>query len=169
MLSETGALVRDLRNRFQVPKETWQPPPAGLVADLIPHRAPFRFIDKIEHLDRQALLLVASYRVGKEEPVFRGHFPGRPIFPGSLLMEGMGQAGACLVSLCREEGAEVNLPLLVRVHHALFLTPVHPGDILAVEASLIEGDHLRAITAARVHRGSDICAIAIMETHYVGS
>jgi 3-hydroxyacyl-[acyl-carrier-protein] dehydratase len=170
MLSEAGTLVRGLRSRSQLPKEKWKPPAVSLVTGLIPHRAPFRFIDKIEHLDRQALLLVASYQVGKEEePVFRGHFPGRPIFPGTLLIEAMGQAGACLISLCGEESAGVSLPLLVRVHHALFLAPVHPGEILAVEAGLIEGDDLRSIIAARVHRGSDICAIAILETHYVGS
>ncbi|MEP6548677.1 MAG: hypothetical protein ABJD53_14540 [Gammaproteobacteria bacterium] len=167
MLIDPGKLVPDLRNRSQVPQEQWRVPSSCPVAHLIPHRAPFKFIDRIEHFDRDAQLLVASYRVRKDASTFRGHFPQQPIFPGTLLIEAMGQAGACLASLFRED-VEEGRPLLVRVHHALFLAPVYPDDTLVIEVGLLEGDNLRAITTARVHRRFDLCAIAILETHYVG-
>jgi 3-hydroxyacyl-[acyl-carrier-protein] dehydratase len=64
--------------------------PAALL-DAIPQREPFRFVDEILEVDDQRI--VAAYTFRPDAPFYRGHFPGRPITPGVLLIEAMAQAG----------------------------------------------------------------------------
>ncbi len=61
------------------------------VLDLVPQQAPFRFIDEIISLDEQQI--VGAYRFREDEYFYRGHFPGRPITPGVILIETMAQIG----------------------------------------------------------------------------
>jgi len=61
------------------------------VLELVPQAEPFRFIDEILELDRDHI--VAAYRYRPEADFYRGHFPGRPITPGVILLETMAQAG----------------------------------------------------------------------------
>ena len=65
------------------------------VLDLIPQQKPFRFIDKIIEVDDQKIS--ASYRFGENEGFYAGHFPGRPITPGVILIETMAQT--CVVAM----------------------------------------------------------------------
>ena len=62
------------------------------VLELVPQQAPFRFIDEIISLDEDGI--VGAYRFRKDEFFYRGHFPGRPITPGVILVETMAQIGA---------------------------------------------------------------------------
>jgi 3-hydroxyacyl-[acyl-carrier-protein] dehydratase len=64
--------------------------PAQVLAAM-PHRPPFRFVDEILELDDDHI--VASYRFRPDADFYRGHFPGRPVTPGVLLIESMAQAG----------------------------------------------------------------------------
>ena len=61
------------------------------VLELVPQQAPFRFIDEIISLDEQQI--VGAYRFREDEFFYRGHFPGRPITPGVILIETMAQIG----------------------------------------------------------------------------
>ena len=61
------------------------------VLELVPQQAPFRFIDEIISLDEEQI--VGAYRFREDEFFYRGHFPGRPITPGVILIETMGQIG----------------------------------------------------------------------------
>lgn len=61
------------------------------VLELVPQQAPFRFIDEIISLDEDGI--VGAYRFRKDEFFYRGHFPGRPITPGVILVETMAQIG----------------------------------------------------------------------------
>jgi 3-hydroxyacyl-[acyl-carrier-protein] dehydratase len=63
---------------------------AAQVLAAVPHRPPFRFVDEILELDDEHI--VASYRFPPEADFYRGHFPGRPVTPGVLLVEAMAQA-----------------------------------------------------------------------------
>ena len=63
----------------------------GLILDLVPQQPPFRFIDGIEHVDDQTI--TGTYRFRENEYFYRGHFPGRPITPGVILLETMAQTG----------------------------------------------------------------------------
>ena len=67
------------------------PKGAEKVLELMPHQAPFRFIDRIVVLERE--VIESRYRFREEEYFYRGHFPGNPVTPGVILIEAMAQTG----------------------------------------------------------------------------
>lgn len=100
---------------------------------LLPHRPPFRFVDRVDELvpGRRAR---ARYRVTGDEPFLAGHFPGNPIFPGVLQLEALAQAGA--VALLAHERYAGSLPLFGGVEGARFRRQVRPGDEMALAVDL---------------------------------
>ena len=107
------------------------------IKDMLPHRYPFLLIDKV--LDFEAKKsLTAVKNVTVSEPFFQGHFPGKPIMPGVLIVEAMAQASAILGMLSikdtPEEGA---LYYLVGVDNARFRRRVEPGDQLIIEVEFV--------------------------------
>src|SRR5690606_5146049 len=104
------------------------------VTDLIPHRPPFLFIDRI--LEHDGAHLVASRAWRTDEDFYRGHYPEAPITPGVLLCEAVFQAGAAFMSLqARATGAAPGegVPLLAKISDVRFRNPVFPGDEIVVE------------------------------------
>ena len=70
------------------------------VQELIPHRDPFLFIDRVTELDPDEISIVAEKIISKGEPYLDGHFPGNPIMPGVLIVEALAQTGLiCLFEL----------------------------------------------------------------------
>ncbi len=67
------------------------------VMDLIPQQPPFRFVDKIIHADEKNIS--ASYRFREDETFYHGHFPGRPITPGVILIETMAQTSVVAMGI----------------------------------------------------------------------
>jgi len=98
----------------------------------LPHRYPFLLIDRIESYEKDQEL-TALKNVTANEPIFTGHFPQAPIFPGVLILEAMAQAAAMLAfkSLGGYPSAET-LYLLVGIDNARFKHQVVPGDQLRV-------------------------------------
>ena len=98
----------------------------GRLMELLPHRYPFLLVDRIVDIDRDNSG-VGIKNVTINEPFFVGHFPGRPIMPGVLLIEGMAQtAGAiCMHSLATGTPA---LVYFMTIDNAKFRKPVLPGD-----------------------------------------
>jgi 3-hydroxyacyl-[acyl-carrier-protein] dehydratase len=92
----------------------------------LPHRYPFLMVDRIINMrgDESA---VGIKNVSANEPQFLGHFPGNPVFPGVLLIEGMAQtAGAvCVLS---QMGGDAQARLFLTIDKAKFRRPVVPGD-----------------------------------------
>lgn len=70
--------------------------PAEVLA-AVPQRDPFRFIDEIREIDEEHI--VASYTFREDHDFYRGHFPGRPITPGVILVEAMAQAGVVALGI----------------------------------------------------------------------
>lgn len=104
------------------------------VTDLIPHRPPFLFIDRIVAANESGLTAERVWRA--EEDFYRGHYPTAPITPGVLLCEAVFQAGAAF--LAREAlaaGAALShgVPLLAKITDVRFRSPVYPGDTITIE------------------------------------
>lgn len=99
---------------------------------IIPHRPPFLWIDRVEELE-PGQRCVAWMTVDADHPVFAGHFPGRPILPGVLMIEAVAQTAAVMMGAAIEGGA-VGSALLAAVNRFRFYAPVSPGTPLRIEA-----------------------------------
>lgn len=100
---------------------------------LLPHRYPFLLIDRVDDYLANEWLR-ARKNVTYNEPWCTGHFPGKPVMPGVLLLESMAQGTGLLAFLSMGEGAqEGSMYYLVGVDKARFKQPVVPGDTLIVE------------------------------------
>ena len=110
------------------------------IAERIPHRPPFLWLDRVVTLT--ATEVRAEKAVPEALDVFRGHYPDYPLLPGVLLCEAVFQAGAVLLSelLRQEAGVEGtgSVPVLTRILGAKFKREVRPGDRLEVRAALVE-------------------------------
>lgn len=101
------------------------------IMEMIPHRYPFLLIDKIiEMVPDQYAVGVKNVTVG--EPHFIGHFPGKPVMPGVLIIEAMAQTSAVLVVETLGKDAEGKLVYFMSIDEARFRKPVVPGDSLHI-------------------------------------
>lgn len=99
----------------------------------LPQRFPMLMIDRITQFEPDKRI-VALKNVSANEPYFQGHFPGRPIMPGVLILEAMAQAAGILVFRSRNSRPEEDsIYYYVGIDDARFKKPVLPGDQLEVE------------------------------------
>jgi 3-hydroxyacyl-[acyl-carrier-protein] dehydratase len=98
------------------------------ILDLLPHRYPFLMVDRIVAMksDESA---VGIKHVTFNEPQFQGHFPGQPVFPGVLLIEGMAQTAGALCVWAGLTGKAKSVYFLT-IDKAKFRKPVLPGDVV---------------------------------------
>jgi 3-hydroxyacyl-[acyl-carrier-protein] dehydratase len=139
------------------------------IEKLLPHRDPFLFVDRVTAFDRTNGAITGERWINPADPLFKGHFPGEPIYPGVLQLETMGQLGLCLIAM--EEPGE-NRALRARafrIHHAIFVLPVRPGDQLSLSAKLIESDDYTAVCAGQIIKDGAVAAFALMEVYFVES
>ncbi len=104
------------------------------IMKILPHRYPFLLIDRILALD-PGKIVHAIKNVTINEPFFKGHFPGQPIFPGVLILEAMAQAGGFLV-LNSIDNPETKLMYFTGINKSRFKKTVVPGDQMHFEVSL---------------------------------
>lgn len=102
-------------------------------ADVIPHRAPFLFLDEILELE-PGVSAKGRWRLTGDEAFFAGHFPGRPTLPGVLMVEAIAQLGA--VAVLQDPRFAGKLPLFGGVDSARFRRQVGPGDVLDLEITM---------------------------------
>lgn len=105
------------------------------IMTLIPHRYPFLLVDKVVDYE-SGEWIKAIKNVTFNEPQFQGHFPGHPVMPGVMLVEGMAQAAGVLTQLSRDGLANDALFYLVKVDNAKFTQIVTPGDQLEYECRI---------------------------------
>lgn len=104
---------------------------------LLPHRYPFLLIDKVlDYTPGESLTAVKN--VTMNEPVFTGHFPGMPIFPGVLILEALAQATGILGFKTVTERSENELYLFAAIDEARFKKPVLPGDTMILEVKFLK-------------------------------
>jgi 3-hydroxyacyl-[acyl-carrier-protein] dehydratase len=108
----------------------------GDIQATLPHRYPFLLVDRIHELEL-GRRIVGIKNVTINEPFFQGHFPGRPIMPGVLILEAMAQVGGVLAfKSVPTEGRPV--VYLTGVDKAKFRKPVVPGDQLRFEIEVLK-------------------------------
>ncbi len=167
--ADVDALLRSARRQ-----RAWQPGPAtrgvdlrgAALEELLHHRPPFLLIDAITAFDSEQAAIEGRAWIDPANPVLRGHFPDRPVYPGALLMEMIAEVMGCYHPLTTGHRAEMAFATACR---GFFLRPVLPGDEIVILARRI-GEHDGLVTRAvgQILRGGDVCAGTYIEACHVG-
>lgn len=111
------------------------------IQNILPHRYPFLLVDRITELT-PGEYIEGLKNVSISEPVFQGHFPGHPIYPGVMIIEGMAQAGGVLafksMDISSQEEIENKVVYFMSIDNAKFRAPVTPGDQLVYKINVIK-------------------------------
>lgn len=127
------------------------------IMDILPHRAPFLLVDRIEELEvgKRAVGIKA---VTYNEPFFQGHFPQEPVMPGVLICEALAQVGAVALLSCEEHKGKI--ALFGGINKARFRQKVVPGDVLRLETELVKVKGTVGIGKAVAYVGDKKCVEA---------
>ena len=172
---EKEALINELKRDVLLMPESGNVPLNYGIDDIykiIPHRPPFALIDKLVSVNLQALMIEVGSTINPKDPIFAGHFPGAPVYPGVMLIETMGQAGLCLSYFAKNNTVEINEKsvsvkgLFTRVHNAGFNKGVLPGDTLTIRVKSIEDDDFMGLMSAQIIKNNEVYSHSILEVYY---
>jgi beta-hydroxyacyl-ACP dehydratase FabZ len=122
----------------------------------LPHRYPFLLLDRVIEWE-SGKRLVAIKNVTMNEPFFQGHFPGKPVMPGVLILEAMAQGAAILM---RNESDEDLVPLFMGIDKARFRRQVVPGDQMRLEVETLQKRRNVCKGAGKAYVGDELAAEA---------
>src|SRR5687768_18526774 len=103
----------------------------------LPHRYPMLLVDRVERIERD-VSITAIKAVTINEPFFQGHFPGRPIMPGVLIVEALAQAAGVLAVESLGLANSGKLVYFMAIDGAKFRTPVEPGVLLRLDVEFLQ-------------------------------
>lgn len=133
-------LKQRIRTAGEKPRFKYDPKKPALydiaaIRKLLPHRAPFLFIDRIFHCDEQSVAGIKN--VTMNEPFFKGHFPEEPVMPGVLIIEALAQCAGIMI-LQNVPDPENYSTYFMKLEEVKFKRKVIPGDQLQLEVRLLE-------------------------------
>lgn len=140
---------------------------------ILPHRAPFLLIDRIDQVDLKEKSIRGYRNIDFGDPVFKGHFPGQPVYPGALLMEIIGQLGICLSYLLKEQRTFINEEdqpknlRVIKVREVSFIDVVNPGDKLTVVAKSLEETDFISTNIGQVLHENQVKVLALYEIYWL--
>ncbi|MBC1260632.1 3-hydroxyacyl-ACP dehydratase FabZ [Synechococcus sp. BSF8S] len=131
------------------------------ILNLLPHRYPFALVDRVIEYE-QGKRAVALKNVTLNEPQFQGHFPGRPLMPGVLIVEAMAQVGGLIVTQMPE--LPKGLFVFAGIDGVRFRRPVVPGDQLLISCELLSLKRKRfgKVRAEATVEGDLVCSGELM-------
>ena len=125
------------------------------IESLIPHRAPFLWIDQIEELEPGARCVAIKY-VDPAEPFFAGHFPAQAILPGVFLIEALAQTSGVMLGSASSKSD--GIPKLAAVNRFKFLKVVAPGSKLRIETRKLTEAGSMAYVEGTIRVGDEVVA-----------
>jgi 3-hydroxymyristoyl/3-hydroxydecanoyl-(acyl carrier protein) dehydratase len=139
------------------------------VKKIIPHREPLLLVDSITGIDLQNQIICGTRYCPVDDPVFKGHFPGYPVYPGSLQLESAGQIGLCLCYFLANRTTEIPVSTQMmqvratKVLGAQFLEPVLPGSTMELVSQRLQYDSFFETYLGQVVVDRKICSVFIGE------
>ncbi len=127
------------------------------VKELLPHRDPFLWVTRVIECE-PGKHIVAELDVDPDLPIFEGHFPEYPVFPGVLIMEALAQAACCC--LLADPAREKSIGYLTGIDKAKFREQVKPGDTVTLEADIIKANKRFCKTEVRASKDGKTVAEA---------
>ncbi len=109
------------------------------IKKVLPHRDPFLFLDEVTHMCHEEKTITARKTFHADLDIFKGHFPGKPITPGVIILESMAQAGAFLV--LSYEGYQGKIAFFAGADNVKWRNPVLPGDTIEIKVDVVNFRH----------------------------
>ncbi|MDR0514405.1 MAG: 3-hydroxyacyl-ACP dehydratase FabZ [Coriobacteriaceae bacterium] len=135
-----------------------------VIETVLPHRPPFLWLSRVVSCEPGASIK-AEFDLAVEEPVFNGHFPTYPVFPGVLVMEALAQAACfCILTARAKEGS---VGFLTGIDKARFRRQVLPGETLCLEAHIVRDSSRLCVAEVRATVEGAVCATAT-QTYVLG-
>ena len=142
------------------------------IEKIIPHRDPIFLVDQINKIDIEDRSIESKRFIDPGDHMFQGHFPGKPVYPGVLQIETMGQLGLCLAYFIKEQSPLISdqarpvKGLFTKIHNAGFADQILPGDNIKVLAKMIEFDDFLGIMVSQIIKDETICAYSVLEVYF---
>ena len=139
------------------------------IEQILPHREPFLLVDRLTGVDLELELITGSRTVRHDDPVFKGHFPDHPVYPGVLELEMIGQLGLCLHYFLENQVTEIvsgARPVPIRATRSLgayYLEPVLPGTEVTLIAKKLDFDGFLARIIGQAVAEGKVCCVTISE------
>jgi beta-hydroxyacyl-ACP dehydratase FabZ len=132
------------------------------ILSILPHRFPFLLVDRVLEVSEDKL--VAIKNVSFNEPFFQGHFPGKPVMPGVLIVEALAQAGGILAAQSGGFDPATQVVLFMAIDGCKFRRPVTPGDQLRLEVEPLRRGRVWKMKARALVDGQVACQAELLAT-----